>query len=135
MLLVGATSMVLILFTAWRWGLAKEKTAQADLMFAAAIVISLAVGSHMFTHDLSPLLLAMFLVIPRVTKDHGIVLRSALWTTLILLWIPAVYFALIAWHRMYLLFPALIIFAAVAMRLAADPRICDARSFRPNAAD
>ena len=129
LLVVGATSMSLILFTAWRWDLAKEKTAQADLMFAAAIVVSLVVGSHMFTHDLSPLLLAMFLVIPHVTKDHGIVFRSALWTTLILLWIPAVYFALIAWHRMYLLFPALIVFAAIAMKLAADSRAGDVRSF------
>ena len=37
-------------------------TIMSTSMFAAALVVSLVTGFHMFTHDLSPLLLAMLLV-------------------------------------------------------------------------
>jgi TctA family transporter len=90
-------------------------------MFAAAVVVSLALGMHMFTHDLSPLLLAMFLVVAHFPMVERPALRVALGATLALFWISPLYFALLAWHCVYLLFPALMLFAFSAMRLAQSP--------------
>ena len=116
--IVVLTSIALLLFLAWRWGTPCRGTTHLDLMFAASIVGSLLVGSHMFTHDLSPLLLAMLLVASHQPEKTERALRATLWTTLTLFWAPPVYFLLIAWHRMYLLFPALLLFAGGTILLA-----------------
>jgi hypothetical protein len=89
-------------------------------MFAASIAGSLVMGFHMFTHDLSPLLLAMLLVMAQIPRDRPLALRVALWATLILLWTPPIYIALVASHRMFLLFPVLIVFFAATMQLASQ---------------
>jgi hypothetical protein len=123
--IVAAISVSLVLFTAWRWNKENRQRPEAffDLMFAAALVVSLVTGFHMFTHDLSPLLLAMLLVAGHFPAKGRTALRWAFGTTLALLWIPPVYFALVAWHRMYFLFPVLIVFAFAAYKLAETPEI------------
>ena len=120
-LIVAGVSTFLILWTAWRWrkaGLAADGRT-FDLMFAAAIVVSLVTGLHMFTHDLSPLMLAMLLVAGHFPGRSQALLRLILGTTLVMFWIPPLFFALLAWHSVYLWFPVLIAFLFGTLRLAA----------------
>ena len=118
--IVGVLSLSLVLFIVWRWVRSGDRGEYFDLMFAASIAGSLVMGFHMFTHDLSPLLLAMLLVMAQIPRDRPLALRVALWATLILLWTPPIYIALVASHRMFLLFPVLIVFLAATMRLASQ---------------
>jgi len=120
--IVAAVSAGLILATSWWWNRAeRNRSGEAfDLMFAVAVVVSLVTGFHMFTHDLSPLILAMLLVVTHFPLSAGMV-RSTLKFSLVLFWIPATYLVLIAWHGMYLLFPVLIAFAAAVEMLARTP--------------
>ena len=68
-IIAAAISSVLIAGAAWRWNKedAKQTADHFDLMFRYRYV-SLVTGFHMFTHDLSPLILAMFLV---AARRHG----------------------------------------------------------------
>jgi hypothetical protein len=118
--IVAAISMVLILFTAWCWRQRDRRRADTsfDLMFAGALAVSLVTGLHMHTHDFSPLLLALFLVAAHFPGRDRLALRLALGITLVLFWIPPLYFALVAWHGLYLMSPVLIVFALSALQLA-----------------
>ena len=124
-LLVAAISAALIGWSAWRWrepDRAERKWSlnlrNFDLMFAAAVVVALVTGFHMFTHDLSPLLLAMLLGAAHCPGSDRPVLRAILATALTLFWIPFLYFALLAWHCVYLWFPVLMMFMIATLKLA-----------------
>jgi hypothetical protein len=118
-LIVSLISGLLILSTAWQWmradraGLGRAD----DVIFAAAIVVSLVTGLHMFTHDLSPLMLAMLVSLPDISESRGALPRM-LTVCMILLWIPPLYFVLLAWHHIYLLFPLLLLLIVGMMRIA-----------------
>jgi hypothetical protein len=125
LLLVAAISVALIGWSAWRW----RETDRAelgrslnlrnfDLMFAASVVVALLTGFHMFTHDLSPLLLATLLVAAHFPGREQPALRAILATALTLFWIPFLYFALLTWHCVYLWFPMLMIFMFATLKLA-----------------
>jgi hypothetical protein len=122
-LIVSLTSGLLILSTAWRW----ERVARSglertgDVIFAAAIIASLVTGLHMFTHDLSPLLLAMFVVLPVISDSRGAI-PMMLTGCLILLWMPPFYFVLLAWHHIYLLFPILLLLIIGLMKIIVLPQ-------------
>jgi hypothetical protein len=128
-LIVAGVSTFLILWTAWRWrkaGLASERRRNFDrrnfdLMFAAAIVVSLVTGFHMFTYDLSPLMLAMLLVAGHFPGRGQALLRLILGTTLVMFWIPPLYLALLARHCVYLWFPVLMVFMIGTFKLAESP--------------
>ena len=92
-------------------------------MFAAALAVSLVTGLHMFTHDFSPLMLALLLVGAHFPGRNRPALRLALGITLVLFWIPPLYFALVAWHSLYLMSPVLIVFGLSALKLARDQRV------------
>jgi hypothetical protein len=77
-------------------------------MFAAAIAASLLAGSHMFTHDFSPLVVGMFLAANLRAQSHGI--RAAIVLTLALFWAFPIYFLLVNWHCLYLMAIVLITF-------------------------
>jgi hypothetical protein len=118
---VAAISIVLLLFTAWRWRPQDcGSDGSFDLRFAAALTIALITGSHMFTHDFSPLILALLLACANFPERGRTGLRWAVGTTLVLFWTPPLYFALVAWHQMYLMFPVLLVFAFLALWLAED---------------
>jgi hypothetical protein len=87
-------------------------------MFAASVVVALVTGFHMFTHDLSPLLLAMLLVMAHFPGRDRPVLRWTLAAAITLFWIPFLYFALLAWHCVYLWFPVLMMFMIATLKLA-----------------
>ena len=122
-LIVAAISLWLVWFSARCWSREEEghPGKSFDLMFAAAVVISLTLGMHMFTHDLSPLMLSMFLVVAHLPAAGRPLLRMAFVAALSLFWISPLYFALLKWHCVYLLFAPLLIFALSAIRLARTP--------------
>ena len=117
---VAAISFSMLAFAARRWRPAKNPRSDVafDLEFAAALVISLVTGFHMFLHDLSPLLLGMFLIAAHVPGRARLALRAVLGIMLAVLWIPPLQLALVAWHRVSLMFPVLMILAFAALRLA-----------------
>jgi uncharacterized membrane protein len=84
-------------------------------MFAAAIAGSLLSGSHMFTHDFSPLVLAMFIALASLPSRSQRVLCAVMIFTLVLFWLPPAYFVLVAFHGMYLMCPVLLLFALSAV--------------------
>lgn len=120
LLTVVGISTFLIGWTAWQWNRVDRAgdRRSSDLMFGAAIVVSLLTGLHMFTHDLSPMLLTMLLVAAHVTESHERWLRFVLLAYLTLFWMPPIYFVLLARHRMYILLTLLLIFALGTMKLA-----------------
>ena len=107
-------SIAVLLFIARKWD-APRGSGGDNLMFAAAVAASLLSGSHMFTHDFSPLLLAMFLAWAGVPARSQGALRVALIFTLVVFWLPPVYFALVAFHGMYLMCPVLGLFTISAV--------------------
>ena len=112
---VFALSISLLFFIARRWNVPRASAAD-NLMFAAAVAGSLLSSSHMFTHDFSPLLLAAFLALAALPpRNHR--LRATVIFTLVVFWLPPIYFLLVALHRMYLMCPVLLIFV-MAMFLA-----------------
>jgi hypothetical protein len=112
---VALISLSLIAFTAWYWNRVESDPFGFDRMFAVAIVVSLATSFHMFAHDMSPLLLSMFLVMPYITEQNSWYLRAALRFTLIAFWTPPIFFILIGRHATYLLFPVLALFGILIM--------------------
>lgn len=91
---------------------------QFDLMFAAAVVVSLATSLHMFTYDMSPLVLAMLLVTKYFPGRSHTRLRVLLGTTLVMFWMPPLFLLLLARHTVYLWFPVLMFFLFGVFKLA-----------------
>jgi hypothetical protein len=122
-LLVAAISASLIGWSAWRWCASdeRERGRTFDLMFAVSVVVALVTGFHMFTHDLSPLLLAMLLVATHFPGRNRPALRLTLGAVLVAFWIPPLYFALVAWHCMYLWFLVLVVFMIGTLQLTNRP--------------
>jgi hypothetical protein len=121
-LLVAVVSFGLIALVAQHWQRAvanRGREAGGDLMFAAGVAVSLVTGFHMFTHDFSPLALSLFLVAAHLPATGR--WRYLMGAALVVFWIPPVFFALLATHSVYLIFPLLIGFAFGALRLAAEP--------------
>jgi len=111
-IVVATLSLVLIVYTVWRWRKRDDERLESsfDLMFAAAVAVSLMTGVHMFTHDFSPLMLALLLAIAHFPGRTNPGLRLALGTTMVLFWLPPLYFVLVAWHWLYVMFPLLLVF-------------------------
>jgi hypothetical protein len=114
-LVVVVLSLLLLGFVAKHWHSHDESGSKA-LMFASAIAASLLAGSHMFTHDFSPLILALFLVAANFCGRRHRKLRWTMMATLVLFWIVPIYFLFVAWHCLYLLCPALLLFALSALQ-------------------
>lgn len=117
--LIGAVlSAGLIIFVAEQWRREEATHGFLDLLFAASIAIALVTSVHMFTHDLSPLILAALLAASHFPRRNRPGLRLVLGTALVILWLPPVYLALIAWHCMYLFCPILMTLALATTILA-----------------
>jgi len=122
-IVVAAISVLLILFTASRWEHAERtsKDNSLDLVFAAAVAMSLMTGLHMFTHDFSPLMLALLLVAAHFPSHGHPGLRWLLGITMALFWFPPLYFILVGRHGLYLMFPLLAVLWVVALKLSGIP--------------
>jgi hypothetical protein len=119
---VGVLSLILLGFVAQRWEMHK-RPGQMELMFSAAIAASLAAGSHMFTHDFSPLALPMFFMAAQFSTSSfptvaARAIRVAMCIALVLFWSFPIYFMFVAWHCLYLMCPVLLIFCLAAVRAA-----------------
>jgi hypothetical protein len=111
---VLALSVAILFYIAGRWNTSRGSSAD-NLMFAAAVAGSLVSGSHMFTHDFSPLVLAMFIALDSLPPRNHRGLRVVVIFTLVVFWLPPVYFVLVASHGMYLMCPVLLLFALSAV--------------------
>jgi hypothetical protein len=109
-------SILVLIWVARRWQSVKSESS-ADLMFGATIAASLLAGSHMFTHDFSPLILAMFLAAAHFREGgRGYPVTMAM--VLALFWAFPIYFLFVAWHCLYLLCPILLLFVYSGIRAA-----------------
>jgi hypothetical protein len=115
--IVAGVSVALLVLAARQWPRAEVSHAGFDLFFATSIVVALVTGIHMFAHDLSPLALAIFLVLPHLNY-HARWWRAVCLGCVALLWIPPVYFVVIARHELYLLFLVLLSFIAAQVGLS-----------------
>lgn len=117
--LVILLSLAVLSFIAWRWQQLPAQEAFA-WMFAAGVGAALVSGSHMFTHDFSPLMLAMLLVAAGLSRPHAVpsLARYATILSLVAFWAFPIYFLFVAWHTMFLMCPILLLFIWGALRLA-----------------
>ena len=106
--LVIAVSTALLYWIARTWAFSRTSE---DLMYAAAVTGSLLSGSHMFTHDLSPLMIALLILVANYRAFAQSAWRVLTLCTLVVFWIPPVYFVLVALHMLYLMCPALLLLA------------------------
>jgi hypothetical protein len=119
---VAILSVLLLGFVAWQWQTREPNLCQ-ELMFAAAVAASLMTGAHMFTHDFSPLALAMFLTAAQFSSAHFpggkfLGIRLGMYIALLLFWIFPIYFVFVSWHCLYLMCPVLLIFVWSAIQAA-----------------
>jgi hypothetical protein len=113
-IIVLALSIAILFYIAGRWNTSRRCT-EDSLMFATAVAGSLLSGSHMFTHDFSPLVLAMFIALASLPPQKYRVLRVVMIFTLVVFWLPPAYFVLVACHGMYLMCPVLLLFTLSAV--------------------
>ncbi len=121
-ILVVSLSVLLLGVVAWRWKSLRSFDS-LDLMFAAAFAASLVTGSHMFTHDFSPLILAMFLAAASFSSGASKALvapQLALIVSLVLFWAFPIYFVFVAWHCLFLMCPILLLFIWAASKAASS---------------
>jgi hypothetical protein len=87
-------------------------------MFAAALTVSLVAAPHLYTHDLTLMLLAVLLVIGSSQWPEESGQRVVLIAIMVILYCPVVYVLLLRWQAMYILAPVLVVFALAAISLA-----------------
>jgi hypothetical protein len=124
--IVAVLSIALLAWVAMQWKRRREMES-FDLMFSAAVAASLLSGSHMFTHDFSPLILPM-LVVAGHRSETGSMGRlfsgdTAVKAALFLFWMFPIYFLSVKWHCLYLLGPVLLLFTWSTMRQASSTAI------------
>jgi hypothetical protein len=110
----AAVSVLLLVWIARKWQV-QQLDRSVDLLFAAATSSSLLAGSHMFVHDFSPLIVALFLVAKHLPETSAR-LRVLTAVSLVIFWAPPIYFLAVAWHCLYLVCPILLLFTCCAMR-------------------
>jgi hypothetical protein len=107
-LIVAGLSLAMLVWIARRW---QSETSPNRAVYAAAIAGSLLSGSHMFTHDFSPLALALFIAAAGIHDAANRSWRVVMLCSLIVFWLPPVYFVLVCAHLLYLMCPVLFLFA------------------------
>jgi len=109
-------SILLLVWVAHRWQSVKSESS-SDLLFGAAVAACLLAGLHMFTHDFSPLILAMFLASAHF--ENGVAgYRVPMVMSLAIFWFFPIYFLSVAWHCLYLMCPVLLLFVFSGLRAA-----------------
>jgi hypothetical protein len=118
--LVTAVSAFLILFTAWRWRKEDRRGSSGSLnvMFAAAILVTLLTSLHLYVYDLTLMLLAVLLVVGSPEWSMKSRWRVALNVTIVILYIFPLYLWLLQREAMYLLTPVIAAFAVSSLGLA-----------------
>jgi hypothetical protein len=125
-LIVAVISLALLAWVAFTWG-RSDKTTSFDLMFGATVTSSLLSGSHMFTHDFSPLIPAMLLVAAQKSSSlrasaNGRIPWALLQSALVLFWAFPIYFLFVKWHCLYLMGIVLFVFVTATVRISTFSR-------------
>ena len=108
--IVAAGSAAMIVLAARKFRTDTNEPA-FDQFFALSIVVALATGIHMFAHDMSPLALSAFLVMPCLAGSSHRGWSVVTWICIVLFWLPPLYLIAIGRHALYLLFPLLALLA------------------------
>jgi Glycosyltransferase family 87 len=118
--LAAVISGGLVLLVAWRWRQEVRGRGERslELMFAAALAVSQVVAPHMYSYDLTLMLLAILLVIGSPQWSQKSVQRVALTSIIMLLYCPPVYTLLLRWNGMYILAGVVVAFAFLSISLA-----------------
>lgn len=104
-------SILLIGYMAWRWRCDDSAGGgSSDLMFAASLVVADVAAPYLYTHDLTPTLLAVLLVIASHGWSRHAVCRLIVTVSSVILYIP-VYPFLVPRGALFLLAPVLVAFA------------------------
>jgi Glycosyltransferase family 87 len=113
-------SGLLILITAWCWESDERRGAgdSFDLMFATALVVSAVAAPHLLAHDLTPVILAVVLVIAspewRAKSSERLVIMVAIG----ILYASPLYLAqLVVRQKVFVLTPVLVTFALTVLSL------------------
>jgi cbb3-type cytochrome oxidase subunit 3 len=124
----AVASAVFIAYTAWCWRRAESKEASPPLrlMFAASLTVSLVTAPHLYTHDLTVMLLPVLLVIGSSQCARRSTERTVLLVVTVILYAAPLQLAMLRWHANYLLAPVLVAFALAAISLARQPATSDA---------
>ncbi len=118
--LAAAVSAPLLFFTAWRWRQEdRDRRGNAQgLMFAAALTISQVTAHHLYTYDLTLMLLVVPLVVSSPQWTEKSQQRKVLTAAIMILFFPPVYVLLTKWKAMCILAPVLVAIALGTISLA-----------------
>jgi hypothetical protein len=122
--LVAAVALLSLGLLGWlanQWQSIEASSNSYDLTFAAGVAASLLCGAHMFTHDFSPMILPILLVVADLAKTSGPQAKLSTLVTraiVVLFWIPPIYFLFVKWHCLYLMAPVLLAFTWSAIQRA-----------------
>jgi Glycosyltransferase family 87 len=119
--LSGMLSTALIAMMAWFWNREDrcEDRGHFDLMFAASVTASLLATPYLYAHDLSPLCLAIILVVASPAWNVASTYRTIIAWVMGLLYASPLYLpTLVKSERQYMLAPVLIVFALAVLALA-----------------
>jgi hypothetical protein len=110
--LAGLTSLALLIFTAWRWRRA-EKLGMSDdssIMFGSALVATLLITPHLYTYDLTLMLLVMLLMFNSERWRIDSSWRRTITIAAAILYAP-LYPLLFSHGASYVLIPPMLVFA------------------------
>jgi hypothetical protein len=109
----------LVLSTAWRWSREQRQRGDESMgpMFAVALTVSLLVTPHLYTYDLTLMLLVMLLTFNSSRWTNDALWRRWLTVAAAILYLP-VYPLLFAHGASFLLVPVLVVFALSGTRTA-----------------
>ncbi len=120
-------SFALIGIVAWQWRQIDQRAdgGSMELMFAAAVTISLVAAPHLYIYDLTLVLLPVLLVMNAPESRQHPIERKILIAIVAGLSILPLYLLLLHWHAMFVLAPILTAFslAAISMASRAESRI------------
>ncbi len=120
-LLAAGVSALLILFVAWRWRREDgvDPGRSLDLMFAAALAVSVVTAPHLYIYDVTLMLLAVLLAMGSSQWLQASAQRTIIIAATVTLYAGPVYVMLVRRSdRLYILAPVLMAFALAAMSLA-----------------
>lgn len=119
-LVSAAISGALILGIAWMWRLQEKRGSpvSSDVLFAAAVTVSLVAAPHLLVHDLTLMLLVFALLVTAPEWSAAKTERSVLRASMFILYLATPY--LVARGAVWILAPVLFIIAFFSVRLTVN---------------
>jgi Glycosyltransferase family 87 len=110
----------LICLAAWFWNREEQRSNRAgfDLIFAAAVTVSLLATPYLYVHDLTPMLLAVLVVMSSMRWEVKSTERFVLAGSSAILYAAPLYIFLMGRGELFLVAPVLVVFAVASLSLA-----------------